>query len=320
MSDFFISYTSADEQWAEWIAWTLEEAGYKVTLQKWDFSAGNNFPLEMQRATAAARRTIAVLSPDYLKSHFGQPEWAAAFAKDPEGMKRTLVPVRIRECSAEGLFGNIVYIDLVGLDEASARSTLLDRLKDVRGKPAAKPRFPAAGAASNEAGKPFPGRATAVEPAQASTDRYRPKIRGALTDLDKRQFMKSAFNVVRHRFEQSLIELGRDNAGVEVDFTPVDAAKFTAEVFVNGESRARCTIRQGGPLGADGISYAEGHAALSENSYNELLTLAGDGSELALRAMMNMGIGRATEGLNPACMSPEESAEYLWRRFLWVLE
>ena len=27
--DFFISYNKADKAWAEWIAWELEEAGYK---------------------------------------------------------------------------------------------------------------------------------------------------------------------------------------------------------------------------------------------------------------------------------------------------
>ncbi|WP_241830645.1 toll/interleukin-1 receptor domain-containing protein [Parafrankia colletiae] len=26
--DFFVSYTQTDQPWAEWIAWTLEEAGY----------------------------------------------------------------------------------------------------------------------------------------------------------------------------------------------------------------------------------------------------------------------------------------------------
>jgi len=34
-----------------------------------------------------------VLSPDYLKSQFASPEWAAAFADDPQGLKRKLVPV-----------------------------------------------------------------------------------------------------------------------------------------------------------------------------------------------------------------------------------
>jgi TIR domain len=41
--DFFISYTNSDRGWAEWIAWQLDEAGYAVTLQAWDFHAGSNF-------------------------------------------------------------------------------------------------------------------------------------------------------------------------------------------------------------------------------------------------------------------------------------
>jgi hypothetical protein len=45
MKDFFISYSGHDKQWAEWIAWTLEEAGYTVVLQEWDFRPGGIFPL-----------------------------------------------------------------------------------------------------------------------------------------------------------------------------------------------------------------------------------------------------------------------------------
>jgi hypothetical protein len=47
--DFFISYTGADRQWAEWIAWHLEQAGYSTIIQAWDFRAGGNFAHEMQR-------------------------------------------------------------------------------------------------------------------------------------------------------------------------------------------------------------------------------------------------------------------------------
>jgi TIR domain len=31
--DFFISYRTLNEGWAEWIAWQLEEAGYTTFLQ-----------------------------------------------------------------------------------------------------------------------------------------------------------------------------------------------------------------------------------------------------------------------------------------------
>ncbi len=60
--DFFISYTQADRQWAEWIAWVLEEAGYTTLIQAWDFQPGANFVARMDEATQVAERTIAVLS------------------------------------------------------------------------------------------------------------------------------------------------------------------------------------------------------------------------------------------------------------------
>jgi hypothetical protein len=47
MKHFFISYNKADKQWAEWIAWILEEAGYSVVIQAWDFRPGENFALRM---------------------------------------------------------------------------------------------------------------------------------------------------------------------------------------------------------------------------------------------------------------------------------
>lgn len=98
MKDFFISYTSADCSWAEWIAWQLEAADYTTVLQAWDFRPGLNFIMAMQQAAMEAERTIAVLSPQYLTSRFTQPEWAAAFAQDPRGDKGLLVPVRAQAC------------------------------------------------------------------------------------------------------------------------------------------------------------------------------------------------------------------------------
>ncbi|MCI0494199.1 toll/interleukin-1 receptor domain-containing protein, partial [candidate division KSB1 bacterium] len=142
MQDFFISYNSADEHWAEWIAWQLEEAGYSVIIQAWDFKAGENFVLEMQQAAAGCERTIAVLSTNYLNALYTQPEWAAAFAQDPTGEKRTLIPIRIQPCDLKGLQKAIIYIDLVGLKEEEAKNRLLSKIKTERAKPTIEPMFP----------------------------------------------------------------------------------------------------------------------------------------------------------------------------------
>jgi len=314
MTDYFISYTAADEKWAEWIAWTLEAHGHKTVLQKWDFAAGSNFVLEMHKAAATAKRTITVLSPDYPASRFGAAEWAAAFSTDPDSVKRILVPVRVRETVIDGLLKSIVYIDLVGLDEKAAERRLLDSLKGARGKPVERPSFPGATAARHA----FPG-VVRPSPTPASQG-YMPRIRGTLTDLDRRRFMRDAFTTIQRRFEASLAELVQQNRGVEFDLAPLDATKFTVEVFVAGKSRAGCRIWMGGMVGGDEIAYGEGIASHHSNSMNEALTLSDAVDELALSTMMGMFAGDAGDGLDLKRLSPDEAADYLWRRFSWNLE
>ena len=143
MKHFFISYNKADRDWAEWVAWTLEEAGYSVVIQAWDFRPGGNFVLEMHKAAAQTEKTVPILSEDYLKAEFTHPEWAAAFARDPQGKERTLVPVRVKVCEPGGLLGQIIYVDLVGRAQEDARSTLLGAFAE-RAKPAQAPAFPGA--------------------------------------------------------------------------------------------------------------------------------------------------------------------------------
>lgn len=141
MKDFFISYNRFDLHWAEWIAWTLEEAGYSVIIQAWDFRPGGNFVLDMQRAAAETQKTIAVLSPTYLKSAYTQPEWAAAFVEDPTALNRKFIPVRVAVCEPEGLLRAIAYVDLVGATQEEAKHKLLTMMC-ARLKPDIKPNFP----------------------------------------------------------------------------------------------------------------------------------------------------------------------------------
>ena len=139
--DFFVSFTQADRAWATWIAWALEEAGYSVFFQDWDFQG--NFVLEMDKAHKHSRRTVAVLSPDYLASRFAAPEWAARFAQDATSEHDLLIPVRVRPCEPDGLLAQIVYVDLVGCDEAAAKKAPSRSGEGIRLKPDEPPLFPA---------------------------------------------------------------------------------------------------------------------------------------------------------------------------------
>jgi hypothetical protein len=162
--DFFISYTGVNRPWAEWIAVQLEAAGYSTVLQAWDFRPGSDFVHEMQQATTSAGRTIAVLSPGYFGSEFGEAEWRAAFAKDPTGELGLLVPVRVQPCEPPGLLASRVYIDLVDTDEDEARRRLLAGVDQSGARPTTAP-FPGA---AREA-KRFPGQGRPSATCQRAT-------------------------------------------------------------------------------------------------------------------------------------------------------
>jgi hypothetical protein len=135
--DFFVSYTGRDEQWAEWITWVLTEQGYKCLFQKWDFHVGDDFVRRMHESLNRAKKTIAVLSPDYLKSKYAIGEAFAALRAEK------LLPVRVRACDPGGLIGNRVY---VGLDSAAsedeAARLLLEGVSKERRAPKERPVFP----------------------------------------------------------------------------------------------------------------------------------------------------------------------------------
>ena len=142
--DFFISYTKKDVEWARWIGWILEDNNYKVIFQDWDFVPGNNFASQMDDALRQSEKTIIILSNAYLESIYARAEWLSVFADDPIGTGCKLIPVRIEECAVQtGLLKQIVYIDLVGLDdEVVAKERLLEKVSGNRQKPTIPPAFP----------------------------------------------------------------------------------------------------------------------------------------------------------------------------------
>jgi TIR domain len=143
MKNFFISYQSKDSSWAEWVAWILEENGYSVYIQAWDFRPGGNFVLEMDEKIKDSERMIAILSENYLEKPFPQSEWAAAFVDDADGKKRKLIPVKISECNLDGLLKSTIYINLCKLDEKDAEKKLIEGIVKDSIKPQNRPVYPA---------------------------------------------------------------------------------------------------------------------------------------------------------------------------------
>ncbi|MCL9798251.1 TIR domain-containing protein, partial [Frankia sp. AgKG'84/4] len=143
--DFLLSYTALDDDWAEWLAWQLESAGYRVLIRAWDCVPGSNWTTHVQVGIVGAKRILLVLSPAYLRSLADEPEWQAAVAANPSGSERRLLPVRVQACEPVGLLARLTAIDLVGATREAAGATLLRLVRhalDGRAKPPCEPAYP----------------------------------------------------------------------------------------------------------------------------------------------------------------------------------
>jgi hypothetical protein len=157
-TDFFISHAGWDTGWAEWLAWQLQQAGYTVELDVWDWVPGEDFVARMAAALERADRLLAVCSQVYFASAFGGAELRAAFAGHAVAERR-IVPVLIEPVTLPALYAPLISLDLTRLDEAAAATRLRARLAG--GRPTDAPPFPRAGPASTD--KPrFAGRLPAV--------------------------------------------------------------------------------------------------------------------------------------------------------------
>jgi hypothetical protein len=250
---FFVSYAGHDHVWAEWIAWQLEAEGYSTVLQAWDFAAGSNWVLEMKKAAARCDRTIAVLSPNYLASQFGQVEWAAAFAQDPTGEKRTLIPVRIAEVDLTAMDRVIAYVDMVGLSVDMARARILEAVSTARKKPIQSPVFPGTATTmtvpqqprpSSELGLPaeFPGDTSHAPPLVLVQIVCPPVLVGGSVGT-----LTVGFHVADHR-QRLTLELDRSDfrigdpepAGLEI--FSVASGRYSLEVPAAGEYAVKFPI------------------------------------------------------------------------------
>lgn len=114
--DFF-SYTGKDQSWADWIAWQLAETSHKTLIQGWDFKSGSVFSGDIHYA-----HVMAVLTPDYMASGFGQPKWQVASADDSTGEKSIHACVRVSDFKSDGILRGRTFLGLVGQDAATATS------------------------------------------------------------------------------------------------------------------------------------------------------------------------------------------------------
>lgn len=125
MLDYFISYTGKDIKYATWVAQLLEENGYTVTIQAWDFKPGDNFIVKINEALIKCEKLIVILSKAYMESKWCEAEWTSKLAEQIKFQERRIIPVRIEPVDLSGLIFPIVHIDIVDKTEIEAKNEIL---------------------------------------------------------------------------------------------------------------------------------------------------------------------------------------------------
>jgi Tfp pilus assembly protein PilF len=127
------------------VAWQLEQAGYSVELDVWDWAAGRNFVTAMSDALDRCDRVLALVSSAYLdRSRYTTEEWSAAVVHVPGMREGRLVPVRVEDVPVEqmpAVLRPLISCDVFGVDAGQARQVLLAAVAGPR-RPDGEPVFP----------------------------------------------------------------------------------------------------------------------------------------------------------------------------------
>ncbi|MEK6261896.1 MAG: TIR domain-containing protein [Planctomycetota bacterium] len=131
--DVFISYSSKDKVWVRGeLLKRIEKAGLKAFIDFRDFTRGAPSIQECERGAKRCPKTLIVLTPDYLKSEWGEFESDVIQTLTPANRKRRLIPLLKRPCKTPTRIGRLTYIDFTdGADHDLAWRQLLTAL----GKP-----------------------------------------------------------------------------------------------------------------------------------------------------------------------------------------
>ncbi|MCM3883271.1 pentapeptide repeat-containing protein, partial [Frankia sp. R82] len=142
---------------------------FDVFLDEWENVAGTNVVQRMDGAMRRAKRVVVVLSqafvaqssPDASPGTSLAPLWSA-WQQDPQGTERRLLPVRVDDCTPDGLLRPLQYIDLAGLTRDEAISRLRSEIHatlDGHRRPRSEPLYPGPPAPRSPdlPAPPFPG-------------------------------------------------------------------------------------------------------------------------------------------------------------------
>lgn len=308
MAKIFFSYSHIDEALRDQLERQLSVLKRQGAVEVWHdrrIGAGKELNNEIDRNLEDADIILLLVSADFLASDYCYDrEMMRALEKHREG-NAVVIPVILRACPwHDAPFGKLMATPTDGRpvtqwpDRDQAFLEVANAIKDAvkRIKPATAP------TAIRIASSNIPSVAVATGPRSSNL-----RLAKEFSDRDRDRFKQEVFAFIAKFFENSLAELEARNPRIETSFRRIDANRFTATIYKNGDASTQCTIFMGAGHFGGGISYVATETTES-NAYNENLTVEADNQALYLRAMgmAHLGGGRDVK------LSAEGAAEFYW--------
>ena len=124
MADYFISYTSSDRDWAQWIAKELEALAHTPHIHEWEIKGGDDIYAWMEPRHDAADHVLCVVSDEYLKAPYSTLERNAALWQAARKRPGFVLFVVVKPCRLPTLIDHIRRCELFGVPEEAARIAL----------------------------------------------------------------------------------------------------------------------------------------------------------------------------------------------------
>ncbi|MGK0737573.1 toll/interleukin-1 receptor domain-containing protein [Yokenella regensburgei] len=293
----------------------LKRAGKITTWHDRRIVPGQEFERQIDQYFSEADIILLLISSDFIASDYCyEVEMTNALARHKRG-EAVVIPVILRECAWHQLeFGSIMAATIDGkpITKFASHDEGYVQVVDAVSR----------AIAAMEARKPQQSTPAPAQPLVSTADTvFTPRssnlsLPKSFTDLDKDRARREGFEYVARYFANSLDELKKRHAGLDVDFHRPDNDSFTCAVYVNGGKVGQCGIwRSNQHHGMGDICFSQDNVV--RNSYNECLNLADNGQTLGFRALMG---GYSRSNSREQLLTNEGMSEHLWEMFFEVVK
>jgi len=305
MAKVFFSYAHEDEELRDKLEKHISLLKRQGVIETWHdrrIGPGGAFAEEIDAALETSDIVLLLVSADFLASDYCHDiEMRRALERHDQGLARVF-PVILRPCdwhSSE--FGHLNAVPRDGkpiTHHSSLDDGLVEVAKAIRSavQKISSPAAPASEPSPPATGAPLPDRSSNL------------RIPRTFSDRDRDRFFDEGLQYLSTFFENSLRELQSRYDEVETNFRRIDADRFEAIIYVDGEEKTRCGIwRAQEHWSGSGLRYSKSGVG-NGNSFNESLSVEKDGYTLFWKPMGMALMGRTA----PEQMTHHGAAEYLW--------